>query len=183
MTSQISGRKPLILFYSYSHRDERYRDALAIHLATLKRQGVIKEWYDREIGAGEEWRNVIDDRLGASDIILLLVSPDFIASDYCWGTEIARAMARYDAGETHVIPIIVRPVDWNGAPFGSLQALPKNGKAITLWANRDVAWLDVERGIGKVVEALVSGLQIKRAPSGPSILPSSKATPIQTLER
>ncbi len=168
---------------------------------------MIKEWYDREIGAGEEWRNVIDDRLGAADIILLLVSPDFIASDYCWSNEIARAMERYDRGETHVIPIIVRPVDWSRAPFRRLQALPKNGKPITLWVNRDVAWLDVATGIGKVAEALASGLPVEplsrgtyqeplavaealasglpveRAPSGPSILPSSKATPIQNLER
>ncbi len=166
MTSQISDPKPVILFYSYSHKDEKMREVLAAHLSPLKRQGVIKEWYDREIGAGEEWQDAIDEHLEGADIILLLVSAFFIASDYCWGKEMVRALKRHDAGEAVVIPIIVRPVDWSGAHFGRLQALPKDAKPVTRWANRDAAWVDVAKGIRKVAEALAAGLPVERAPTG-----------------
>lgn len=167
----------------YSHKDEKFRDALATHLSLLKRQGVIKEWYDRKITAGEEWGNAIDEHLEVADIILLLVSPDFISSDYCWGKEMIKALERHDAGKARVIPIIVRPVNWSGAPFGRLQALPKNAKAVTLWANRDSAWVDVASGIAKAIETLAEGLPVKeRAASGPSTAISTMAAPLQKLE-
>jgi hypothetical protein len=168
MTSKQPSPKQVTLFYSYSHSDEKFRDTLAKHLALLKRRGMIKEWYDREIGAGDEWRDAIDEHLEAADIILLLVSADFIASDYCWDKEMGRALERHDAGEALVVPIIVRPVNWGGARFGLLQALPKNGKAVTLWSNRDQAWVNVAEGISKKIEAMAAGLPVERAPSGPS---------------
>jgi hypothetical protein len=183
MTPQISSQKPAILFYSYSHKDERLRDALATHLTLLKRQNVIKEWYDRDIDAGEEWGEDIDKNLEAADIILLLVSSDFIASDYCWGKEMLRALERHDAGEARVIPIIVRPVDWSGAPFGRLQALPKNAKPVVLWANRDVAWVDVAKGISEVAKALAANLRVEQTTSGPLILPSIAAAPLENSAR
>ncbi len=183
MTPQISSQKPAILFYSYSHKDERLRDALAIHLTLLKPQNVIKEWYDRDIDAVEEWGEDIDKNLEAADIILLLVSADFIASDYCWGKEMLRALERHDAGEARVIPIIVRPVDWSGAPFGYLQALPKNAKPVVLWANRDVAWVDVAKGISKVAKALAANLRVEQTTGGPLILPSIAAAPLENSER
>jgi hypothetical protein len=101
---------------------------------------VIKEWYDRDIDAGEEWRNAIDKHLEAADIILLLVSADFIDSDYCWDKEVSRAMERHYSGAACVIPIIVQPVDWSGAPFGRLQALPEGSKPVALWGNREEGW-------------------------------------------
>ncbi len=145
------------VFYSYSHKDERLRDDLADALALLKRQSILTEWHDRKIAAGDEWEQSIDEHIERADIILLLVSPVFIASDYCWGKEVERAMERHKAGEARVIPIVLRPVDWNGAMFGKLQALPKNAKPITLWSNRDLAWLDVARGIRAAVEAPLKG--------------------------
>jgi len=169
--NELQPQKQVTLFYSYSHRDERFRDSLAKHLALLKRQGLIKEWYDRQIGAGDEWRESIDEHLESADIILLLVSADFIASDYCFDKEMGRALERHDEGEALVIPIIVRPVNWSGAPFGRLQALPKNGKPVTVWDNRDLAWVDVAEGISKMVNAIVRGLPISnRAVSGSSFL-------------
>jgi hypothetical protein len=143
----------LSLFYSYSHEDEHLRDRLAKALALLKRQNILTEWHDREIPAGDEWEQSIDEHIEQADIILLLVSPDFIASDYCWGKEVERSMERHKASAARVIPIILRPVDWNGAMFGKLQALPKNAKPITLWTNRDSAWLDVATGIRGEAEA------------------------------
>lgn len=166
MTSQISDRKPVTLFYSYSHEDGKLRDKLAEHLSPLRREGVTTEWYDGKIGAGKEWEDAIHEHLEAADIILLLVSSSFIASDYAWGKEMDRALEKYDAGEAVVIPIIVRPVEWRGAPFGGLQALPKNAKPVTEWANRDSAWRDVAKGIRKVAEQLAAGGPVGRAPSG-----------------
>jgi hypothetical protein len=149
------------VFYSYSHKDERLRDGLADSLALLKRQGILTEWHDRKIAAGDEWEQSIDEHVGQADIILLLVSPAFIASDYCWGKEVERAMERHKAGDARVVPIVLRPADWNGAMFGKLQALPRNAKPVTLWNNRDSAWLDIARGIRAEVEALLKGVPSK----------------------
>lgn len=176
--NEQNHQRSVTLFYSYAHKDERFRDALAMHLALLKRQGLIKEWYDRQIDAGEEWRESIDEHLEAADIILLLVSANFIDSDYCFDKEMGRALERHDRGEAVVIPIIVRPVNWTGAPFGRLQALPKNGKPVTIWDNRDLAWMNVAEGIGKVVTALASGGPLeRRGLSGSSIIVSSGVRP------
>jgi hypothetical protein len=173
--SQVAEQKPVVVFYSYCHRDERLRDRLAKHLAILRRSGVIAEWYDREIGAGEEWRNAIDDHLNSADIILLLVSADFIASDYCWDKEVALALDRHTSGAARVIPIIVQPVDWTGAPFGRLQALPKDGKAVTLWSNREKAWDQIAKAISKVAQELQRGLPLQPPPSRPPMIPTGGA--------
>ena len=139
----------MLLFYSYSHRDERYRQRLEKHLAPLKREGVVSDWRDREISAGTDWASEISKHLDSADIILLLISADFIASDFCWSKEMSRALERHSQGVARVIPVIVQPVDWSGAPFGKLQALPKDGKPVTLWTNKEAAWVDVARGIRK----------------------------------
>jgi hypothetical protein len=127
------------------------RDRLEEHLATLKRLGVIAGWHDRKIGAGREWEGEISEHLDSAHIILLLISPSFLASDYCHDVELKRAMERHDRGEARVIPVILRPVDWRGAEFGKLQALPRNGVAVTAWGNRDRAFADVARGIREVL--------------------------------
>jgi tetratricopeptide (TPR) repeat protein/energy-coupling factor transporter ATP-binding protein EcfA2 len=142
------------LFYSYSHKDEELRDELETHLSLLKRQGVIKGWHDRAIEAGDGWREAINTHLNTAHIILLLISADFIASDYCYSIEMVRAMERHEAGEARVIPVILRPCDWESASFGELQALPKNALAVTTWANRDEAFRSIAKGIRKVVEKM-----------------------------
>ncbi|HEL3207699.1 TPA: toll/interleukin-1 receptor domain-containing protein [Stenotrophomonas maltophilia] len=135
------------VFFSYSHADEDLRDQLEKQLAMLKRQGVIETWHDRRIGAGQELVQVIDDHINSDDIILLLVSPDFIASDYCYDIEMKRAMERHDAGEAIVIPVILRACDWHHAPFGKLLGTPKDGKPVTQWPDRDEAFLQVARAV------------------------------------
>ncbi|MEH1798211.1 MAG: toll/interleukin-1 receptor domain-containing protein [Nostoc sp.] len=142
------------VFYSYAHEDEKLRDKLEKHLTLLRREGVITEWHDRKIGAGKEWQNEIDTHLNSSQIILLLVSANFIASDYCWDVEVKRAMERHEAKEARVIPIIIDSVDWQSAPFGRLQALPKSGKAVKKWGNRSDAFLSVAEGIRLVAKEL-----------------------------
>jgi TIR domain len=141
-------------FLSYSHRDERFRKALEAHLAMLKRNGVLGLWHDRRIGPGENLDDEIDSNLRTADLILLLVSPDFIASDYCYSTELRLAMELHAAGKARVVPVILRPVEWSDAPFSKMMALPTDGKPISTWRNRDEAYVDVARGIRKVLDGL-----------------------------
>ncbi len=135
------------IFFSYSHKDEELRDQLEVHLSALKRSGLIDTWHDRIILAGDEFGDEISENLEAADIILLLVSADFIASDYCYAVEMRRALERHDAGEARVIPVILRPCDWHDTPFGKLQAAPKDGKAVRSWPDLDEAFLDIVRAI------------------------------------
>jgi tetratricopeptide (TPR) repeat protein len=148
--------QPIELFYSYSHNDEELRKELDKHLKLLKRQEIISGWNDRDIEAGEEWAGQISEHLEAAGIILLLVSADFIASDYCYDIELKRAIERHKAKEARVIPIILRPCDWQTTSFAKLQALPQNGHPVTSWQNRDEAFLDIATGIRKVAESLTS---------------------------
>jgi len=143
---------PIRIFYSYSHKDEILRDELEEALTLMKRQGHLSGWHDRLIGAGVEWKGKVDQNLEEAQVILLLVSSSFLASDYCWDVETRRAMERHDQGEARVIPVILRSCDWHEAPFGKLMALPKDGKAVTSWRNRDEAWTDVSKGIRLAVK-------------------------------
>jgi TIR domain len=138
---------PPTLFFSYSHVDEVLRNQLEIHLTALQRQGLIATWHDRRITAGSHVGDAIDANLEAAEIILLLVSADFIASDYCYEREMAQAMERHRSGAARVIPVILRPCDWHDLPFGELLACPRDGKPVTTWPNIDEAFLDVERAI------------------------------------
>ena len=142
------------LFYSYSHRDEELRAELEKHLTILRRRGVIRDWHDRKIAAGSEWRGQIDQHLEQSQLILLLISADFIASDYCYDIELTRAMERHRAGTACVVPVVLRPVYWKGAPFGELQALPTDAKAVTQYENRDEALTIIAEGIAEAAARL-----------------------------
>jgi hypothetical protein len=120
----------LSVFCSYSHKDERWRQRLEVSLSQLRRDGIFRLWHDREILAGGEWAEAIDEHLESANLILLLVSADFLASEYCMGKEVKRAMERHDLGVARVVPIIARPCDWHTAPFGKLQALPRDAKPL-----------------------------------------------------
>jgi len=144
------------VFFSYSHADEALRDQLEKHLSLLKRQGVIEAWHDRRIGAGENLDKEIDHHVETDEIILLLVSADFIASDYCYDREMKRAMDRHAAGDAIVLPVILRPCDWHGAPFGRLNATPPDGRPITQYPDRDQALLEVSKAVRAAAERLLS---------------------------
>src|SRR5450755_671783 len=150
----MSKPEPVSIFLSYAHKDESLCDQLKAHLSLLQHQGLISTWHDRRILPGADWAQEIDTYLETAPIVLLLVSASFFASNYCIGVEMKRAMSRHEAGQARVIPILVRPCDWKGAPFVHLQILPKNAKAITAWNNRDKAWADVITGIRRVIEQL-----------------------------
>jgi hypothetical protein len=145
------------VFLSYSHKDARFRDELETHLSLLKRQGIIASWHDQNISAGTEWEHEIDTYLNTADIILLLVTPNFLASEYCYSIEMVRAMERHEARKARVIPIILRPCDWQSSPFGKIQVLPTGGKPVTTWPNQDEAFLDIAKGIRKAVQNMLPG--------------------------
>src|SRR6266566_7773354 len=105
------------IFVSYSHRDKLLRERLQTYLAGLERGGCFKLWHDRDINAGTIWEQEIYYHLNSAQIILLLISQHFMNSDYCYSVEMKRAMERHERGEAIVIPIILRPVHWQDAPF------------------------------------------------------------------
>jgi formylglycine-generating enzyme required for sulfatase activity len=143
------------LFYSYSHRDEAFRQELEAHLSFMRRSNLTAEWHDRKIDAGDEWKVQIDHYIGTADIVLLLISADFIASDYCWSEEMTKALARHERGEASVIPVILRPCRWKSTPLAKLQAVPKDAKAISEWSSRDAAFDDIAAAIERTVAKLM----------------------------
>jgi len=159
MAEDPVARRPVSLFYSYAHEDEVLRDELRGHLKILERRGLLSSWHDREIKPGEDWHAKIDQQLQMADLVLLLVSKDFIESDYIFGNELTVAMQRHQAGFTTVVPIIVRaidiePEDREALPFLALQGLPTDMKPVTSWPNRDEAWTNVAKGLRTTVKEI-----------------------------
>ncbi|MBK8278595.1 MAG: response regulator receiver protein [Nitrospira sp. UW-LDO-01] len=163
--------EPVDLFYSYAHEDNALRDELSGHLKIMERRGVIRPWHDRCLTPGEKWDGKIHESLQAADLVLLLISSDFISSDYIWSQELDVAMKRHERGEASVIPVLLRAVDIAGAPFEKLQGLPTDFRPVTSWPNRDEAWTDVAKGIRKTVEHI----QTKR-PELPPLPPAAVPT-------
>lgn len=154
------------LFFSYSHADEALRNELEKHLSILKRQGFIEPWHDRRIGAGGEFAREISQNLEAADVILLLVSTDFLNSDYCYDIEMKRAIERHEAGEARVIPVILRPCHWRDTPLGKLLATPPDGKAVKSFPSLDDAFVEVVSDIKQALKQLGQ----EKAPSPPTVL-------------
>lgn len=154
---------------SGSAADEPLRAELEKHLAVMNRKGLVELWHHRLVTAGEDWRRRVHERLETAHVVLLLVSADFLASDYCHDVEIARSMARHDAGEALVIPIILRACDWRPMPFGRLSALPSSGRAITSWSNHDEAWenvaIAIRAALSKQVPNISSSASCSSAPA------------------
>lgn len=139
------------LFISYSHRDEKALENLHKHLIMLRREGLIEEWFDRKILAGSEIDREVEINLQQSDVFLALVSPDFLASDYCYETEMTQALKRHEDGSIRVIPVILEPCDWKPSPLGKVKAIPKDGKPISLWTNENTAYLDIVTELRRVL--------------------------------
>ncbi|MEE8587242.1 MAG: toll/interleukin-1 receptor domain-containing protein [Acidobacteriota bacterium] len=146
------GRPPLRIFVSYSIRDSSFLKELKKHADRLGKPSILDSWTDREVRTGSEWRQDLLDQLEKADLILLLVSPAFLATDYVYPVELKRALERQETGDAQLIPIILRPTDWSSAPFANLQALPSQGTAITEWENEGEAWEDVAAGLQSVLQ-------------------------------
>lgn len=157
--AEVPGSKApsaLKLFMSYSHQDEDIKDGLLKHLSPLKRLNLISDWHDRKIEAGDKWGEVISENLKKADIIVLLISIDFINSKYCYDVEMDAALDRQADDKAKVIPVIARSCLWKSTRFAPFQALPTDGKAIVTWPDRDVALTDVADGIRVVAEQILS---------------------------
>jgi tetratricopeptide (TPR) repeat protein len=155
MTEKSEG--VIEVYYSYADKDEALRNELEKHLIILYRQGLISSWHNRKITAGKEWASEIDTHIKNAQLILLLISPDFLASEYCYEIEMKLALERHKANNAVVIPILLRPVDWKHAPFSGLQALPMNGKPVASWSGRngrDRAFLEVALGIRTAISVI-----------------------------
>ncbi len=142
------------VFYAYAREDEAWVQELEKHLSLLQRQGIISTWHPRLIAAGADWQHVTDIHFQKASIILLLISPDFLASDYCYGKEMRRALQREQEKGVCVIPILLRPVDWQHAPFAHLRPLPPDATFLTEWPNLDRAFAEVTTGIRRTIENL-----------------------------
>jgi formylglycine-generating enzyme required for sulfatase activity len=149
-----TGIEPIRVFYSYAREDQELRETLEKHLRPLKRRRIITDWHDRLITAGAEWAKEIDEHLESADLILLLISPDFMASDYCHDVELKRAMEKHEAREARIIPVILRPARWQGFAFSKLQCLPTDARPVTRWPDRDEAFVDIVAGIEKAAVEL-----------------------------
>jgi internalin A len=148
------------LFYSYSSKDEEFRAELDTHLSLLKREGKLATWHMKRIVPGTDWDRTIDENLKSADIILLMISPDFLASDYIYDVEVKQAMAQHESGRSHVIPVFVRDCSWTMAPFGKLQGVPKR-KAVKLSSDRDSAWREVSDWIRKIVDERIKTSSVR----------------------
>lgn len=171
----MSGQTPITVFFSYSHKDEDLRDKLATHLKLMERTNVIDAWHDRAIPTGSEWDKAIKTELLQADIILLLISADFLASNYIWDVEVKTAMERHEAREAVVIPIVLRDCDWFDAPFGKLQGLPKDAKPVTSHSNMDEAFTFITRKIKRTAKDIRAGKSIEKEVENTPATPPDKA--------
>jgi hypothetical protein len=155
----------LNIFFAYSRVDSSYRERLDKHLSGLRRKEYIHTWYDGKIEAGKEWEKEIDRELSRADIILLLISADFIASDYCYDHEMRKAISRHEKGDAVIVPVLLHPCDWHDTPFAKIQALPQNGKPVSdsSWHSVETAFSQIALKIKEVVERLleVKSKQVK----------------------
>jgi TIR domain len=150
----VAAPTPIEIFCIYAYQDEAWLRKLETHLGLLKKQGLISFWHDRLVIPGTDWAKTIDTHLETASVIVLLVSADFFASDYCYGIEMQRALERQVAGEARVIPLLVRPVDWRNAPFAHLHTLPTDARPLSTWQDEDTAFTNVVAGIRRVLEDL-----------------------------
>ena len=183
MSLTVKSPHALELFYSYTRKDEQWLKRLEGHLSGLRRQGFIVGWHRCEINAGLDWRSEALAHLNTAQIILLLVSPDFLDSEYCQSVEMMRAIERHRTGDARIIPIILRPCDWQGTIIEELQVLPTSGKEITLWSNSDNALLQVAKGIRRVVDEFRALNSIACAPDSIEHRGTGQDTDTQKIEK
>lgn len=156
---------PIQLFIVYAPEDEAWRKLLEAHLMPLEREGIIQPWHLGKMIPGEEWEQKTRRQVELAQIILLLVSPDFMASESCYEQQLQWAMQRQNKGKARIVPVLLRPVDWKNAPFGKMQVLPSNDQPVTTWKNTDQAFLKVVEGLRQVMNSenfLLNELEFSR---------------------
>ena len=158
------------VFCSYAHEDSSERAQLAKHLAMLERNGLMEPWSDQYVLAGADWRAEIESHLATADLVLFLVSPDFLASSFCWDVEVPNALARHRRGDARVVPVIVRACQWQKTEFAAIQALPAGGEPIKGWQDQDAAWSNVANALSSLIMQLAEDLERRAAGSGFGLL-------------
>ncbi len=145
------------IFYSYSHKDEELRERFEIHMNVLKRIKIIEDWHDRKILPGQNWENSITHEINNADIIVFLISADFLASDYCYEKEVVLSLERHAKGECIVVPIILRDCVWQGSLFDKIQGLPKDMKPVIskYWHDQDEAFVDIVTGLKTIINNII----------------------------
>src|SRR3974390_1800962 len=143
--------RPLKVFISYAHEDDKLCEEFVKYLSQLRHDSLIEDWHDRRLTGGSEWEGQIDEHLNTADIVVLLVSQDFLNSRYCYDVEMERALERHKRGEARVVPVILRPCDWTTSPFARLNALPRDGRPIEEWKSQDQYFVNVVQGIRAIV--------------------------------
>lgn len=166
---------PIKVFISYSHQDEDLRRELEKHLKVLQRNNQISIWHDRKIGAGGEFDNAIDENLKSSQLILLLISIDFIDSNYCYEIEMKQALKQHSEKQSVVVPIILRECNWHKMPFGKILGLPTDGKAVfgKTWHSIDEAFTNVEKGLEETLDKINNEIVLKEF-NNPPVLETEK---------
>ncbi len=149
--------QPLRLFISYARKDVEYKDEFLLHLKPLVRKGVIKSWHDGDIVASEEWADEIKKNLETSDVLIFLISPAFMASDYINVNEIGKAIERHQKKEVTIVPIWIKPVADTDEFLDKFQSLPKDRKPVSQWSDHDDAWVDVVTRLKKLFERKTNG--------------------------
>ena len=164
--------KAVRIYLSYADSDNGLLDELSKQLRPLEQQRIIEIWHRGKVKAGSVWKRLVENYLDGADLILLLVSPDFVVSEVCCEIETSRAMQRHKRGVVHVIPVILRPTDWTSLPYGGLWSLPSDARPVTLWHSLDAAFSDIVEGIKKVVSDITTTI---------SSVPANKAPQIWTV--
>ena len=165
-------------FISYSHQDGQMLDILHKHLSQLQRDGIISNWTDNKILAGEDLNQNISQALKSSNLFIALLSPDYIASNYCYNDEFKNALELQEQGKIIIIPIILEPCDCLNTPFKKFKALPKDGKAVSTWENKNTAFLDIVQNIRKLIDSEESNRILETKSNSPSV-PTSRNYRVQ----
>ena len=154
----MTDHESIKVFISYAHEDDHLRADLTEELGILG----IPVWADREITAGTEWDDEIQRELESADIILLLISRDFLSSEFVREHEMPRALARHAEKSAKVVPVLVRPVSWEHLPISKLNAIPADSK----WMTGADAWNSIDeaiRNVAQSVRRLVTRIRKERA--------------------
>lgn len=152
-TTPARPSQPVRLFISYSHKDEEFREQLQEHLAPLRLNGTIDDWTVQRLNAGDTWDKEIQAELTRTDVALYLISPALLNSRYIREVEIPHIKRRHEQDDAVMVPIIIRPCDFESTFFYRLHALPPGAKPISLWSNRDQAWVEVVKGLKKLFQS------------------------------
>ena len=150
------GKGPLKLFLSYAHEDRDIVAELRKHLAPLRYEQIVTDWYDLELMPGHDWDQDIISQLESSDLVLVVISADFVASNYAYGRELNLSLDLHDQDRVRLLPVIARNCKWQNLPFARLQVLPEGAVAISSWQNRDDAFVSVVLGVERVAREILS---------------------------